>query len=154
MITTITRRYSTTWLTIIWLLAISLFPLWIASQHIHSLNDDAYITLSYAKNLAAGKGFVFNHPPATLGTTTPLFTLIIAGLGALLSGVEVEVIAVYFTALCWIGTIWVFLRLTPHLWRQNTHKQGLRFPLRQAASAPPPLCGGKGVAGVTGYTMI
>ncbi len=124
MIITTARRYSTTWLTIFWLLAISLFPLWIASQHIHSLNDDAYITLAYAKNLATGKGFVFNHPPATLGTTTPLFTLIIAGLGALLSGVDVEVIAVYFTALCWIGTIWVFFCFR-HTWHLQNWQAGV-----------------------------
>jgi len=42
------------------------------------LNDDSFITLTYAKNLVAGNGFVYNHPPSTLGTTTPLFTLLTA----------------------------------------------------------------------------
>lgn len=46
--------------------------------------DDAYITYRYARNIANGHGFVFN-PGATpvLGTSTPLYTLILTG-GALL----------------------------------------------------------------------
>lgn len=41
--------------------------------------DDAYITYRYARNIANGHGFVFN-PGANpvLGTSTPLFTLILA----------------------------------------------------------------------------
>lgn len=37
--------------------------------------DDAYITFRYARNLAAGQGFVYNPGENYLGTTTPLFTL-------------------------------------------------------------------------------
>jgi hypothetical protein len=48
--------------------------------------DDAYITFRYARNLLAGSGFVFNPGEATLGTTTPLYTLLMAGLGALSGG--------------------------------------------------------------------
>lgn len=89
------------------LLLISAFPLWVAWRHPLSLNDDTYITLTYAKSIANGKGFVFNHPPATLGTTTPLFALINAGLSWLLPRVELSRIAVVFTALCWTGIAWV-----------------------------------------------
>ncbi|RKX30066.1 MAG: hypothetical protein DRP47_00050 [Candidatus Zixiibacteriota bacterium] len=45
--------------------------------------DDAFITFRYAANLAAGNGFVFNLGDRVLGTTTPLFTLILAALGAI-----------------------------------------------------------------------
>jgi len=53
--------------------------------------DDAFITLRYARNLASGLGFVYN-PGAewepVLGTTTPGFTVLLAGLIRLgLSGV-------------------------------------------------------------------
>lgn len=41
------------------------------------LIDDAYITLRYAGNLAAGHGLVFNHGEAVLGTSTPLLTLLL-----------------------------------------------------------------------------
>jgi hypothetical protein len=44
--------------------------------------DDAYITFRYAQNLAAGNGLVFNPGEAVLGTTTPLYTLILACLSS------------------------------------------------------------------------
>jgi len=41
--------------------------------------DDAYITYRYAANIARGDGFRFNPGgPAVLGTTTPLYTLMLA----------------------------------------------------------------------------
>ena len=45
-------------------------------------SDDAYITLRYARNLVEGHGFVFNHGERVLGTTTPLFTLLLAAAAA------------------------------------------------------------------------
>ena len=39
--------------------------------------DDFFITMRYANNIAAGKGWVFNPGERVLGTTTPLFTLMI-----------------------------------------------------------------------------
>ena len=45
--------------------------------------DDAFITFRYAENLAAGEGFVYNAGERVLGTTTPLFALIL-GLAAAL----------------------------------------------------------------------
>ena len=47
--------------------------------------DDAYITFRYARNLVTGQGFVYNPGERILGTTTPLYTLLMAGL-ALASG--------------------------------------------------------------------
>lgn len=40
--------------------------------------DDAFITFRYAENLSTGVGFVYNPGEAVLGTSTPLFTLLIA----------------------------------------------------------------------------
>lgn len=45
--------------------------------------EDAYITYRYADNLAGGRGFTFNPGERVLGTTTPLYTLILTGLGLL-----------------------------------------------------------------------
>jgi len=42
--------------------------------------DDAYITFRYARNLVEGVGFVYNPGERVLGTTTPLYTLLMAGL--------------------------------------------------------------------------
>jgi len=40
--------------------------------------DDTYITFRYALNLASGFGFVYNAGERVLGTTTPLWTLLLA----------------------------------------------------------------------------
>jgi hypothetical protein len=47
--------------------------------------DDAYITYRYARNIIEGAGFVYNPGDRVLGTTTPLYTLLMAGL-ALVTG--------------------------------------------------------------------
>ncbi len=51
------------------------------SRHTHALGEDALITLRYADNIAAGRGWVYNPGERVLGTTTPLFTLILAFAG-------------------------------------------------------------------------
>lgn len=43
--------------------------------------DDAFITFRYSRNIVEGHGFVYNPGVRTLGTTTPLFTLLMAGAG-------------------------------------------------------------------------
>jgi hypothetical protein len=44
--------------------------------------DDAFITFRYSRNLVEGNGFVYNLGSRTLGTTTPLYTLLMAGISA------------------------------------------------------------------------
>lgn len=70
--------------------------------------DDALITLTYAKNLVLGNGFVYNAPPATFGTTTPLWTLLTAALGVVFGADALPLIALWLSALCWLGIVWVF----------------------------------------------
>ena len=53
---------------------LSLRILWL-----HDLIDDAYITVHYAQNLAAGHGWVWNEGSApTDGTTAPLWTVVLS----------------------------------------------------------------------------
>lgn len=47
----------------------------------HRAYDDPFITYRYAENLRTGLGFVYNPGERVLSTTTPLFTLLLAGLG-------------------------------------------------------------------------
>jgi hypothetical protein len=47
--------------------------------------DDPFITFRYAQNLRAGLGFVYNPGERVLSTTTPLYTLLLAGLSFLWS---------------------------------------------------------------------
>jgi hypothetical protein len=110
-----TRSHSRHLLLIATMLVASLFPLWVAPHRLEHLNDDTYITLTYAKSLAAGRGFVFNHPPATLGTTSPLLTLLVAAGAALLPAIDASHIAVFLTALCWGGIAWLFYLFRRHL---------------------------------------
>jgi hypothetical protein len=48
--------------------------------------DDSYITYRYAYNLLSGNGFVYNPGERVLGTTTPLYTLIMFLLGLFSGG--------------------------------------------------------------------
>ncbi len=45
--------------------------------------DDAYITYRYARNIVDGIGFVYSAGEHVLGTTTPLYTLLLAALSTL-----------------------------------------------------------------------
>jgi hypothetical protein len=55
--------------------------------------DDAYITYRYAENLARGHGFVFNvGDPPLLGTSTPLYTALLAA-GAIL-GIDIPLLSI------------------------------------------------------------
>ena len=46
--------------------------------------DDAYIHFTYARNIATGHGYVFKPGERILGTTSPLYTLVLAALYRLL----------------------------------------------------------------------
>jgi len=50
--------------------------------------DDAFITYRYVRNILAGVGFVYNPGEHVLGTTTPLYTLLLALLGSISGGVN------------------------------------------------------------------
>ncbi len=49
----------------------------LAALSVSAPTDDACITFRYAENLAEGQGFVYNTGERVLGTTTPLFTLLL-----------------------------------------------------------------------------
>jgi hypothetical protein len=72
----------TEWLLIAGLLTLALLARLVPGER---TVDDAYITFRYARNLVEGHGFVYNPGERVLGTTTPLYTLLMAGL-ALTSG--------------------------------------------------------------------
>ncbi|MDQ4076877.1 MAG: hypothetical protein M3220_11610 [Chloroflexota bacterium] len=88
-------------------MAASLFALWGASHNLGERNDDTYITLTYAKSLAAGEGWRYNGGSETLGTTAPLFALFMAGLARLLPTIPLEHLAVAWSTVCWIATAWL-----------------------------------------------
>jgi len=77
----------------------------------NGLKDDAYIILRYAQNLAQGFGFVFNPGEKVLGSTTPLFTLILAAAGRLIGVSHLEGIAVAAGILFSIGILFYCERI-------------------------------------------
>jgi len=87
-----------------WLLIgiLCVVPFWVAFQVQGGLpHDDAFITFTYARNVAQGNGFVYNGGAPRLGTTTPLLTLLLALLKRLLPGAEVYAIANWTGAVLW-----------------------------------------------------
>ena len=73
--------------------------LWFGPQ----VRDDAYITLRYAQNLLSGSGFVYNIGDRVLGTSTPLYTLVVAAVSG--AGVEPPTVAVVIGILSDLVTI-------------------------------------------------
>ena len=75
--------------------------------------DDAYITFRYARNLLDGHGLVYNPGEAVLGTTTPLFALLMAALGLPLGGPEAPFpeIALVVSALADAVTVFLLIRI-------------------------------------------
>jgi len=96
-------------IALIGLLLSCALPVYTAVIFPEHLNDDSFITLTFAKNLSSGNGFVYNHPPEVLGTTTPLFTLLVATIHGLFPSSNLPEVAVLISALCWLGIGWLFI---------------------------------------------
>jgi hypothetical protein len=61
--------------------------------------DDAFITFRYSRNILDGNGFVYNLGSRVMGTTTPLYTLLMALIGAVLNGRDFPAYAIVVSAL-------------------------------------------------------
>lgn len=88
-------------------IALVFFAAVVARMVFHALTgftyDDAFITFRYAENIVAGEGFVYNLGQRVLGTTTPLFTLILsilitAGIPTLKAAMSVSLLCSGLTA--------------------------------------------------------
>ncbi len=72
--------------------------------------DDAPITYRYAENLASGQGFVYNPGERVLGTSTPLYTLLLAGLRLL--GVPIALASTVINFMASLGIFALVIALT------------------------------------------
>ncbi|MBI1280791.1 MAG: hypothetical protein GC179_21885 [Anaerolineaceae bacterium] len=61
--------------------------------------DDAFITFRYSRNIVEGQGFVYNIGTPSLGTTTPLFTLLMAAISALTGKQDFQWYAIIVSAI-------------------------------------------------------
>jgi len=110
------------------------------------ISDDAYITFRYARQLAEGNGFVYNIGERVYGTTTPLFTFLLAGWFwlthiDLAMGAQIFDVLSFSSALVvlWLGlrksgathlqqiVVLVLVGNSPRLWHLNT--QGMETPI-------------------------
>lgn len=73
--------------------------------------DDAFITFRYARNLLDGLGFVYNAGEQVLGTTTPLYTLLMAALAGLTGWRDFPWLALSVNALADAVTCLLLFRL-------------------------------------------
>ncbi len=82
--------------------------------------DDAFITFRYSRNIVEGQGFVYNADSRVLGTTTPLFTVLMAAISALVQGQEFPWYAIAVSAVADAGTAALLFslarRLTGNRW--------------------------------------
>jgi arabinofuranosyltransferase len=66
--------------------------------------DDAYITFRYARNLAIGKGFVYNDGEWVFGTTTPFYTLLLALVAYLIKTADILSVSTIINGIClWVS---------------------------------------------------
>lgn len=72
--------------------------------------DDAPITYRYAENIAAGNGFVYNIGERILGTSTPLYTLLLALLK--LGGITIPLASNVLNFVCSLATVILVMALT------------------------------------------
>ncbi len=88
---------------------------WILQNNTHSkllgAEDDAFITYRYAGNLASGNGLVFNLGEKVLGTTAPLFAVILGLSGFIGSSIPVTS-AVISLASILVSAVLVYLLLS------------------------------------------
>ncbi len=79
--------------------------------------DDAFITFRYAQNLVAGNGLVYNPGELVLGTTTPLYAVLIAAIGSITGGIQAPYpeIAVVISAIADALSCLIIIRLSTNL---------------------------------------
>lgn len=89
------KRIPRIWLLLLLIVAVTLIARLLPGPR---TIDDAFITFRYSRNLIDGLGFVYNPGVYTLGTTTPLWALIMALTGSLLNGRDFPTYALVLSA--------------------------------------------------------
>jgi arabinofuranosyltransferase len=79
--------------------------------------DDAFITFRYARNVVHGAGFVYNAGERVLGTTTPFYTLLMAGLSFVTRSENYPLLALVTNALADAASVFLLY----HLGRRLSH---------------------------------
>jgi hypothetical protein len=80
--------------------------------------DDAYITYRYSLNISSGNGFTYNPGEKVLGTTTPLYTLILVALSLITRAKEFPILSLYVNSIADIASVLMLVRIV----------SGLKYP--------------------------
>lgn len=91
------------------LLASGIVLFWGITRPPHFAIDDAYITYRYAENLRQGIGFVYNAGESVLGTTAPMYAMLLALLSYLVP--DFVLLGHWFSILAWGGAALMTLPL-------------------------------------------
>jgi hypothetical protein len=86
--------------------------------------EDAFITYRYSERIASGQGFTFNDGERVLGTTTPLWTLLLVLPSLLPSDLAVIYFSQLLSALLDVGTLAMFYLLI----RQELSREEIEAP--------------------------
>lgn len=117
-------------LILLWMTSIAgAFLMWRAfSDYVF---EDAYITYRYADNIANGTGFVFTAGERVLGTTAPLYTLILAAFGWI--GLDIPTVSgfIFAGSVAAIGVLGGLL-----LRSQGAPMMGVLFAVLAASGGP------------------
>ena len=81
--------------------------------YLRYVTDDTYIHMQFARNLMQGHGFAFNAGEPTYGFTSPLWVLLLAGLGQLQVDLLWASKILGFVAM--LGGVWAMARLAREL---------------------------------------
>lgn len=79
----------------------------------HFENDDAYILFRYAHNISDGKGFVYNLGEWVNGTSSPLYTLLLAGVSAVFAPSSLPVTSRTFGIIAILLSAFLIYRCLP-----------------------------------------
>ncbi len=86
----------------------SIVPIIAGTKLIRPL-DDVYITLSYARSIVEDHSFrLHESSEPSLGTTTPLNTLLIAALSKVIPSADLPSISIWLSVVAWIATGWLW----------------------------------------------
>lgn len=85
--------------------------LWLRFFAYGTFIDDAYIFMRYADNLRHGDGLVYNAGEPVMGFTSPLFTLLLGGVGWLMRSTGMESIAFGLNLGFWALNTWIVASL-------------------------------------------
>jgi Gpi18-like mannosyltransferase len=81
--------------------------------------DDAFITYRYARNISQGLGFVYNLDKHVLGTTTPLYTLLLVLVARLIGAYSIPKAAFIFGSIADALNVWLVYLISRSIFKNR-----------------------------------